>query len=72
MVKELGKTVMVVIHDINFVSCYADYIIAMKDGKIIANGPSEEVMNSQMLQEVFGMEIKVEQIEGNKICLYYT
>lgn len=72
MVKELGKTVMVVIHDINFVSCYADYIIAMKDGEIVANGPSDEVMKPQMLEKVFGMEIKVEQFGGNNICLYYT
>lgn len=72
MVRELGKTVMVVIHDINFVSCYADYIIAMKQGKIIADGEREEVMNPQMLKEVFGMEISVEEIGGKHICLYYT
>ena len=35
---ELKKTVVIVIHDINFASCYSDYIVALKDGKLIKNG----------------------------------
>ena len=35
LVDELGKTVVIVIHDINFASCYSDYIVALKDGKLL-------------------------------------
>ena len=35
---ELNKTVVIVIHDINFASCYSDYIVALKDGKLVTNG----------------------------------
>ena len=72
LVHERGKTVMVVIHDINFVSHYADYIVAMKDGKIVAGGAADEMMNSQMLKEVYGMDIEVKHINDRKVCLYYS
>lgn len=39
LAREMNKAVVVVIHDINFASCYSDNIIALKQGKIVANGP---------------------------------
>lgn len=71
LVDDLGKTVMVVIHDINFVSCYADYIVAMKDGKIVEEGVTEKVLNSEVLKDVYGMDIGIHQVDGKNICLYY-
>lgn len=71
MVDELNKTIMVVIHDINFVSCYADYIVAMKKGKIIKEGKVEEIINKDVLSQVYGMDIDVQSINGKSICLYY-
>lgn len=72
LVHERGKTVMVVIHDINFVSHYADYIVAMKDGKIVAGGDVDEMMNSHTLEQVYGMDIEVKNINDRKVCLYYS
>ena len=71
MVDELNKTIMVVIHDINFVSCYADYIVAMKKGKVIKEGRAEEIINKAVLSQVYGMDIDVQTINGKSICLYY-
>ncbi len=71
LVDELGKSVMVVIHDINFVSCYADYIIAMKDGKLICQGDTDEIIEPSILKEIYGIDIQVETINGKRICLYY-
>lgn len=71
LVEELGKTVMIVIHDINFVSCYADYVIAMKDGKIVKAGDTVEMIQSPVLQEIYGMKIDIHPINGKNICLYY-
>ncbi|WP_066720778.1 iron ABC transporter ATP-binding protein [Clostridium sp. Marseille-P299] len=71
MVDELGKTVMVVIHDINFVSCYADYIIALKHGKLLGHGSNEEMMTEEILKEVYNMDIEIRSIDGKNICLYY-
>lgn len=72
LVHERGKTVMVVIHDINFVSHYADYIVAMKDGKIVAGGETDEMMNSHTLEQIYGMNIEVRKINDRNVCLYYS
>lgn len=72
LVKDMKKTVMVVIHDINFVSCYAEHIVAMKKGKVICQGNNEDVMKENVLKEIYGMDISVKNIDGKKICIYYT
>lgn len=41
MVNELGKTIILVLHDINFASCHSDYIVALKDGKIDSLIPAQ-------------------------------
>ncbi|MBT2666520.1 ABC transporter ATP-binding protein [Bacillus sp. ISL-4] len=69
---ELGKTVIIVIHDINFASCYSDYIVALKDGKVVHNGPTEQVINSSVLKEIYDMDIEIQSINDNKICVYFT
>lgn len=72
LVDEKGKTIMVVIHDINFVSCYSDYIVAMKNGKIINSGNINDMMTSQVLEDVYNMPIDVKEINNKKVCLYYN
>ena len=46
LVTELNKTVVIVIHDINFASCYSDYIVAMKNGKLVQQGEVNHIMQS--------------------------
>ncbi|WIV18739.1 ABC transporter ATP-binding protein [Paenibacillus polygoni] len=68
---ELGKTVVIVIHDINFASCYSDYIVALKDGQIVKEGPTDEIIDPVVLKEIYEMDIPVQIIDGNKICVYF-
>ena len=71
LVKEKNKTVIIVIHDINFVSNYADYIVAMKDGSILTHGKTEDIINSQILKEIYNIDIDVMDVDGKNICIYY-
>ncbi|NGP44595.1 ATP-binding cassette domain-containing protein [Bacillaceae bacterium SIJ1] len=71
LVRELGKTVILVIHDINFASSYSDTIVAMKDGKLMAEGPTREMIRSDVLHRVFDMHIPVHEVECQKVCLYF-
>ncbi|MFD2172065.1 ABC transporter ATP-binding protein [Tumebacillus lipolyticus] len=71
LVDELGKTVIIVIHDINFASCYSDYIVALKDGKVIKEGATEQIITTEVLKEVYDMDIQIETINGNRICVYF-
>lgn len=72
LVEDRGKTVIIVIHDINFVSCYADDILALKGGKLIKAGEAKQVINPQVLYDIYGMPISINQIDGKDICVYYT
>src|SRR5690606_29351579 len=45
LVDELGKTVVIVLHDINFASVYSDRIVALKNGRLVKNGPTHEIIN---------------------------
>src|SRR5690554_5207651 len=71
LVDELGKTIVLVLHDINFASCYADDIVAMKDGKVLAAGPTDEMIQPGVLRDVYDMDIRVEQMQCHRVCLYY-
>jgi len=72
LVDELGKTVAIVIHDINFASCYSDQIIAMKDGKVVREGTVNEMIRPSVLKEIYDMDIEIENVNDNKICVYYA
>lgn len=72
LVDEMGKTVVIVIHDINFASCYSDYIVALKDGKVVKEGTTDEIISTKTLKDVYDMDIQIEDIDENKICVYYA
>ena len=56
---EYGHTLVAVLHDLNQACRYADEIIAMKDGSIVAQGPPETIITSELVHEVFGIECTV-------------
>jgi iron complex transport system ATP-binding protein len=57
-----GRTVLIVLHDINYAAVYADRIVAMKDGRIIADGPPGEVLTADRLEAMFGYRMQVQKI----------
>ena len=59
LVKSLNITTLSAIHDMNIASMYCDYLIVMKDGKIRKCGKVEEVITSDMLKEIFGVNAYV-------------
>ena len=68
---ELNKTVVIVIHDINFASCYSDYIVAMKNGKLVHQGEVNHIMQSPVLQDIYDMTIPIQDIDDHKIAVYF-
>lgn len=68
---EKGKTVVVVLHDINFASCYADHIIAMRRGQLAYQGSAEQVINSEVLTDLYEIPMQVHELQGQRICVYF-
>ncbi|WP_169252019.1 ABC transporter ATP-binding protein [Brevibacterium sp. 'Marine'] len=56
---EYGHTLVAVLHDLNQACRYADEIIAMKNGAIVAQGPPEAIITSELVHEVFGIDCTV-------------
>lgn len=72
LVDELGKTVVIVLHDINFASVYSDRIIAMKNGAVVKDGPTNDIIQSDSLKEIYDMDIPIKKLDNCRICVYFN
>ena len=68
---ELGKTVILVLHEINYAAFYSDYICAFKDGKIARFGTVEEVITKDTLSEIYRVDFEIQNIHGRPLTIYY-
>ena len=68
---ELGKTVVLVLHEINYAAFYSDYICAFVDGKIAKFGTVEEVITKENLSEIYKVDFEIQKIQGKPLSIYY-
>ena len=68
---ELGKTVILVLHEINYAAFYSDYICAFRDGKIAKFGTVKEVMTREVLSQIYQVDFEIMEIEGKPLSIYY-
>jgi iron complex transport system ATP-binding protein len=68
---ELGKTVILVLHEINYAAFYSDYICALVDGKIAKFGTVKEIMTKENLREIYHVDFEVIEINGKPLSIYY-
>nr|WP_093608992.1 ABC transporter ATP-binding protein [Streptomyces indicus] len=57
--EEQGRTLVAVLHDLNHAARYATHLIAMRDGKVIAEGPPSEIVTADLVERVFGMRCQI-------------
>jgi len=65
------RTVVIVLHDINQAATHADRIIALREGRLVANDTTAAIMNPATLQAIFGYPIEVASIDGTAIALHH-
>lgn len=68
---ELGKTVVLVLHEINYAAFYSDYICAFADGRIAKFGTVDEVMTKENLSEIYKVDFEIQMIQGKPLSIYY-
>ncbi|PSB11079.1 cobalamin/Fe(3+)-siderophore ABC transporter ATP-binding protein [Pleurocapsa sp. CCALA 161] len=66
-----GKTIVMILHDLNLSCRYADYLVAIQQGKIYATGTPEQVMTESMVREVFNLECRIvpDPLAGTPMCI---
>lgn len=68
---DLGKTVVLVLHEINYAAFYSDYICAFVNGRIAKFGTVQEVMTKETLSEIYNVDFEIMKIEGRPLSIYY-
>lgn len=71
---EQGRTVVMVLHDLNQAARFADYLIALKDGEIVKAGNGEEVIHSDVLKKVFQIDAQIgrDPRTNKPMCITYN
>ncbi|WP_226346543.1 iron ABC transporter ATP-binding protein [Agilicoccus flavus] len=67
---ELGKTFVMVVHDLNFAAAYSDRIVALRDGQVVAHDTVGATITDATLTDVFGTPVRVREIDGELTALY--
>lgn len=67
---DLGKTVILVLHEINYAAFYSDYICAFKDGKVAKFGTPAEVITKEILSDIYEVDFEVQTVRGKPLTIY--
>lgn len=70
--KQKGKTIIMVVHDINFASQYSHYIAALKSGEIKYFDKTQDIIEPKKLKDVFDIDFEILEHNNKKICNYFN
>ena len=69
---EQGRTVILVVHDINFAAHYSDHIVAMKAGAVHCTGSVAEVVTEARLRELYDLDFQITHSARGRLCNYFN
>ena len=69
---QYGRTVILVVHDINFAASYSDHVVALKKGAVHCAGSVNEVMTEDRLRELYGLDFEITQGDRGRLCNYFN
>ena len=72
LVDTQGRSVGLVVHEINYAAAWADHVIAMKDGRIMAEGSADDVLTEAVLSDLYDAPIAVGRHQGRPLVLHHA
>ena len=69
--RDAGRSVVMVLHEVNHAAAWADHVVAMKAGRIVAEGPPDAVFTPAVLEPLYDMPLKVERYGGRPLVLHH-
>ncbi|HWJ78821.1 MAG TPA: ABC transporter ATP-binding protein [Niallia sp.] len=69
--RKYGTTIVMVLHDINLTARYADYIFALEKGRLVAEGKPSDIITSQLVKDIFGLDctVIVDPVSGTPLVV---
>lgn len=71
MVEEKNKSIVIVIHDLNYALANADYFIAVKEGKVVFAGETSDVATSESLSDLYDAEVNIIESDGKRFAFHH-
>lgn len=69
---EQGRTVILVIHDVNFAANYSDHILALKAGEVQFSGSTHDTIDESLLQDLYELDFEIMNNKRGCVCDYFT
>lgn len=69
--RDEGRSIVMVLHEVNHAAAWADHVVALKNGKLAAQGNPHEVFTPSVLEPLYDMPLRVEQFEGRPLVLHH-
>ncbi|MBJ3785032.1 ABC transporter ATP-binding protein [Devosia sediminis] len=68
---ERGRTLVIVLHELSLAAAYADHLVMMKEGRIVASGTPDDIFTADRLKQVFGLDANVlrDPASGRLVCV---
>lgn len=70
--RDAGRSIVTVLHDINHAAIWADHVVALKDGRIAAEGAPAQVCRAEVLGAIYEMDLEVIEVAGRPLVLHHT
>ena len=67
--RDLGITIVMVLHEINLSLYYSDEIVAMQDGHIAAKGLPEELITPQLVKQIYDVDLDIKRVDGKPFVI---
>lgn len=69
LAKERGKTIILTLHDINQAAHFADNLVLLKEGGVLASGDPAEVLSEELIEKAYGLKVSLIEIAGRRFIL---
>lgn len=69
--RDQGKSIVLVVHEVNYAAAWADYVVALKAGRVVANGPPDEVFTEDVLSSIYDTRLRVTRQDGRPLVLHH-
>ena len=66
-----GRTVVAAFHDLELAARYADHLLVLQNGRIVAQGPPRDVLTTELVASVFRMQAQLSATDGGALRIHY-